>query len=99
MEQGTIEEKSALELKFEQYDAENPKVWAAFVRLTFQLISAGRTHYSSDGILHKIRFETAIAGNDDFKINNSYAAFYSRKFMNTYQKHKDFFSIRKQKAA
>ena len=80
--------------KFERYHKENPEIWEEFKRVTFELIKAGRKHYSADGILHAIRFNTAIRGNDERKINNNYSSMYSRMFTANFPEHKDFFEQR-----
>jgi len=83
--------------KFEKYHRENPEIWEAFKELTFQLIKAGRKHYSADGILHAIRFNTAIRGSNERKIDNNYSSYYSRLFTGNFPEHKDFFEQRKLK--
>jgi hypothetical protein len=65
-----------------------------FKELTFQLIKAGRKHYSADGILHAIRWNTALRGSDERKINNNYSSMYSRMFTSNYPEHKEFFEQR-----
>lgn len=83
---------------FEKYDADNPKIWKMFCKLAHRLIRKGRTHFSADAILHKIRFDTAISGKGDvFKINNNFSAYYARKFMNNFPLYKGFFQLRKSK--
>ena len=87
----TVDPKQA---KFERYHAENPEIWEEFKKLCFDLIRAGRRHYSADGILHAIRFNTVIRGGKDFKINNNYSSMYSRMFTANFPQHKDFFEQR-----
>jgi hypothetical protein len=82
------------QVKFEKYHTANPEIWNMFKELTFQLIKAGRGHFSADAILHTIRFNTAIRGGKDFKINNNYSSMYSRMFTSNYPEHKDFFEQR-----
>jgi hypothetical protein len=82
------------QVKFEKYHAKNPEIWDEFKRLTFDLIKAGRKHYSADGILHAIRWNTAIRGSDERKINNDYSSMYSRLFTANFPEHKDFFEQR-----
>ena len=43
--------------RFEKFHAANPQVWELFKKFTFQLIAAGRAHYSSDAIMQRIRRE------------------------------------------
>jgi len=80
--------------KFERYHAENPDIWNHFKKATFALIKVGRQHFSADAILHSIRFNTAIRGGKDFKINNNYSSMYSRMFTSNFPEHKDFFEQR-----
>lgn len=85
--------------RFEQYHREHPEIYAEFERLAKQLIFAGRTHYSSDGILHIIRYNTALRGKGDYKINNNYSPDYARMFESNYPEHEGFFEKRIRKAA
>lgn len=81
---------------FEQFDADNPKVWELFVRFTFDVIKAGHERFSADSILHRIRWETAIKTTDEhFKINNNFSADYARKFMLQFPEYDGFFELRK----
>jgi len=80
--------------KFERYHAENPDIWNQFKEATFALIKVGRQHFSADAILHSIRFNTAIRGGKDFKINNNYSSMYSRMFTSNFPEHRDFFEQR-----
>lgn len=79
---------------FAEYDAENPAIWQAFRRLTFQLIAVGVKRYGAKCIMEKIRYDTIIRGNGDYKINNNYTAGYARKFAKEYLQYKDFFEFR-----
>ena len=94
MNQLSIFELDPKQVKFEKYHAKNPEIWEAFKTLSFQLIKAGRSHFSADAILHTIRFNTAIRGCLDFKINNDYSSMYSRLFTANFPEHKDFFEQR-----
>jgi hypothetical protein len=87
----TVDPKQA---KFERYHAENPEIWEEFKKLCFDLIRAGRRHYSADGILHAIRFNTAIRGSEMRKIDNNYSSMYSRMFTANYPEHTGFFEQR-----
>lgn len=83
--------------KFERYHAENPDIWNQFKEATFALIKVGRQHFSADAILHSIRFNTALRGGTDFKLNNNYSSMYSRMFTSNFPEHRDFFEQRKLK--
>lgn len=82
---------------FPAYHAENPHIYEAFKKYTFQLINAGRKNIGSKLIIERLRWDTLITGNDDFKINNNYAPFYSRLFMNEFPEHLGFFRQRESK--
>ena len=57
-----------------------------------------RRYYSAKNIFHRIRWETQIEeGNAEFKIDDGWIAHYSRKFMEEFPQHKDFFSTRVRK--
>tara|TARA_B100000575_G_scaffold51979_2_gene38725 strand:+ start:8510 stop:8899 length:390 start_codon:yes stop_codon:yes gene_type:complete len=90
-----------LQAEFDRYHEENPKVYEAFKRLTFQLINAGRENFSASAVVERIRWGVSIGeyGPDDFKINNNYRAFYARLFHMEHPKHDGFFRTRKQKSA
>ena len=67
-----------------------------FERLTLQLISLGIDHYSSDAILHRIRWHKHVeSGDRSFKCNDHWTAYLSRWFVWKYPQHADFFSFRK----
>ena len=81
---------------FSKFDRDNPKVWELFVKFTNEIIRAGYERFSSDSILHRIRWETAISTTDKhFKINNNFSADYARKYMKENPQYDGFFEIRK----
>jgi hypothetical protein len=95
MQQKLFNYKSDLYKKFIEYDAVNPEVYRMFEKFTFEAIKSGYQNSGSQMIIERIRWESiVVAKNDKFKINNDYAAFYSRKFMKEYPMHKNFFRIR-----
>lgn len=84
-----------LEKKFRDYHLNNPHVWREFEKLSWQLIRAGRTRFGAQMIIEVMRWNTAIsAENDEFKINNNYAAHYARMFMAKYPQYRGFFTTR-----
>lgn len=74
-------------------------VYAEFERIALDLIRRGRTHYSSDGILHVCRYHRIIAGEvgDDYRVNNSWSAEFARRFIAEHQEHSQFFELRRSK--
>lgn len=80
---------------FDRYDRENPQIYDMFKRFAFEAIKAGRKRLGAAMIIERMRWETTVAAQDDeFKINQNYAAFYSRKFMNEFPQYTGFFTTR-----
>ena len=80
---------------FKVFDKEHPEVYEGFKK--FALIAMGvRKHYSSDAVLHALRWETMIESGEEFKINNNWSSFYARKFMEESPSHTGFFRLRTQ---
>ena len=73
--------KQTIQKKFERYHELHPDVYQLFLQYARELKVAGCTQYSSDAILHRIRWHKAISGGDDsgFKINNNFSSRYARK--------------------
>lgn len=79
--------------EFEKFHADNPEVYRLFCYFTIQVINAGHSKYSAEAIFNQIRWYTTVeTRGDDFKINNDYKPYYSRKFMEEY--YKDIFRTR-----
>lgn len=81
--------------KFDEFVARCPEVYRAFVAYALRLKRAGKPRYSADAILHVIRFETDLSGNDGWKINNIYSSFMSRKAMAEHSELEGFFETRR----
>lgn len=90
---------SDLQQRFDEFDAAHPKVWELFCSLAFQAINAGHERFSSDALLHRIRWHHAIeARDDDFKINNVLSPYYARKFHREFPGYEGFFETRRLKS-
>ena len=85
---------SASEQKFRIFHEANPEVYELFKRFTFEAMNRGHQQLSAEMIINRIRWETKIITNEDFKINNDYKPFYSRLFIVEHPQHKDFFRLR-----
>lgn len=84
-----------LESQFWNFHAVNPKVYELFKSFTFELIQAGRNHYSSDAVCHRIQWHTTVeTTGDDFRINDHHTAYYARLFMSDFPEHEGFFRVR-----
>lgn len=100
MNQGGLFDHPSLREKFERYDRENPQVWRMFCRFTHEAINAGRARFSAKMVFERLRWYTTVEtrGDDGFKLNNNYHAFYARKFMEHHPQHDGLFETRKQKS-
>lgn len=76
----------------------HPEVWDLFVQFAFEMIDRGYKTYSTNSVIERIRWEKDAGGDGTsaFKINNNYAPFYSRRFMQMYPEHEGFFRTRRQ---
>ena len=83
---------------FEKYHAENPQIYRVFKRFAIEAINAGCKHLGAQTIVERVRWETNVMGNDGYKINNNYSAYYSRLFMKEFPQHVGFFATRTAKA-
>jgi hypothetical protein len=86
-----------IEKAWRVFHENNPLVWRLYEQFTFDLIRAGHEHGSSDMVLHRIRWETALRVNtkEVVRINNNFSSLYSRLFDQNYPQHTGFFLKRK----
>jgi hypothetical protein len=84
---------------FVDYHRDNPHLYDAFKRYSYELKRAGRSHFGAKAIMERIRYESALAGNDEYKINNSYASCYARVLAWEDPVFSGFFEMRTRRAA
>ena len=78
-----------------KWHKKNPQVWELFQKFTFEAIESGRTHYSTNSVIERIRWYTDIETSGDvFKINNNHAPYYARLFHLEYPQYDGFFRTR-----
>lgn len=96
---------SRLERAFLEFDRANPAVWERFCQHCTDLLAAGFTHYSGDGICHAIRFAHDLSiqsvGDMDvegrrLRLNNNFVRFYCERWSREHPEHPGFFYSRKQ---
>lgn len=80
--------------RFDEYHLDNPHVWVGFQQFTFQLLEAGCNVLSANRVYERMRWESDIRGNDMYKLNNDYRAYYARMFMEEYPEHNGKFRTR-----
>ena len=87
-----------MDAQAEAFHKANPEVARLFMHFTKQMISRGFKNYSSMSIIQRIRWETDqanVEGQSSFKINNNYAPWYARRFMEAFPEYEGFFRTRK----
>lgn len=84
--------------QFKAFHEAHPEVWELFQQFAFEKIGQGFKHYSANGIFERIRWEVSRPPPHpaDFKLNNNYRSFYSRRFHLKYPGHDGFFRTREQ---
>ena len=82
--------------QFKKYHSENPHVFNEFRRMAFQIKSTGRKFYSSDAIIHALRYDFDIrTTGEPFKISNTLSAMYARFLVYKEPEFVDFFKFKK----
>lgn len=89
-----------LEIKFNQYNLNNPHVYNLFTKYANEVIGAGHERYSSKAIFERIRWHLSIeTKGDKFKLNNNYTAYYARKYIQDNPSRRDLFETRERRSA
>jgi hypothetical protein len=76
--------KTKLAIKFELFHASNPQVYAALVSLARRFRAKNRSAQTGIKMLYEVlRWEYFLAtdSQDEYKLSNSYTAFYARLIM------------------
>lgn len=90
--------KTTIQHRFEKFDEAYPEIYELFCTFVGLLLSSGKTHYSADAILHRIRWEYDVNPEHDFdgfKINDHFSSRYARKWQEQYPDAHGFFETRK----
>jgi hypothetical protein len=75
-------------------------VCSLFERFAFEVRSSGFKHYTSDAILHRIRWHRRVErGDREFKCNDHWTAPLARWFVARLPHMRGFFSMRERRAA
>jgi len=79
---------------FLKYHTNLPQIWRKFEEKALNLIACGIKRFGAKCIMENIRYEESIETKDEFKICNSFTAYYARAFEIKYPAHKGFFETR-----
>ena len=86
----------AIKERWWAYHKRNPHIYQAFERRAL-LIAGKRWRFGAQAIFETLRWESLVGGDEEFKINNSYTAYYVRLFEHKHPEHKGFFVKRRLK--
>lgn len=96
------QQQAQLALAFEAIPPKPPEgvpdeVTQLFEQFAFQAIASGKTRFSADAILHRIRWYVGVERQDgqEFKCNDHWTASLARYFMKKHPQHKGFFETRR----
>ena len=78
---------------FNKYHKNNPEIYDLFVKFT-KMATLRKQYYSAKAIFHRIRWESMISGEGDYKIDDGWISHYARKFMDDFPQHSGFFKTR-----
>ena len=93
--QMSFEYQSILDHRFEEYDFNNPQIFATFKRFAFEVMAAGHKHFGAKAIFERMRwYFTVEARGDQFKLNNSFVSRYARKLIRECPQFSTFFETR-----
>jgi hypothetical protein len=86
--------------KFERFHAESPEVYRTLVALARQwVVRTGRARIGIATLYERARWELAISTSDpDFKLNNTYRAYYARLIMLQERNLEHLFEVRSSEA-
>ncbi len=85
-------------VNFEQYDKENPHIWALFIHYSSEAKKKGFKRYGAKSVFEVIRWHTPPNKGIPFKINNNFTADYARKMEKEFPDFEGFFEKRTLKA-
>ncbi len=85
--------------KFADFDAANPHVYARIVHIARKMFDTGRRKFwGIAAIYERLRWESVFEttrDEDEFKLNNNYRAFYTRKMFHDFPDMVGFFRTRR----
>lgn len=81
---------------FNDFNKENPHIYAAFEIEALKAIKTGRTKLSAKLLINYIRWNNYATTTDkSFKINDAYQSYFAREFIRLHPEYDGFFNLRK----
>lgn len=92
-----VDHELTLQERFDLFNAHNPQVLAELERMTAALVDRGRRKVGIAMLFEVMRWNWYMTTDgDDFKLNNSYRAFYARLLMDIHPEWRGVFETRNQ---
>lgn len=79
--------------RFIAYHRANPDVWHWFEVYALRAATSGRK-LGAKAIAERVRWETEMVHNEEFRMCNSYISYYARIFAAKYPEFRDYFEFR-----
>lgn len=95
--QANVAPGATLAEQFEDFNARNPHVYRALVRMARELRRKGVRQWGIANLVEKLRFDYAVFTDAGFRLNNNYRAFYARLIMDSEPDLAGFFATRTQR--
>ena len=73
--------------------AKSPRVWRHFERFALEAVQSGRK-MGAKAVMERVRWETEIEQSQEFKVSNSWTAYYARLFAIKYPYYRDYFDFK-----
>lgn len=82
------------------FDSSHPGVFTKFVEFAEQVRARGKTRYSADAILHRIRWWSDVERQSgEYALNNNWTSYLARRLMRERPEFDGFFETRERKSA
>ena len=78
---------------FNEFHTNNPEIYNLFVKFT-NMATQRKQYYSAKAVFHRIRWESMVTGEGDYKIDDGWISHYARKFMDDFPQHSGFFKTK-----
>lgn len=89
--------ESQIEQAAQRFDVEHPQVYALVCRFALEAVAAGRRRVGIAAVWERIRwhFDVETDPANRYRLNNSFRAYYARRFAREHPEHADLFETRR----
>jgi hypothetical protein len=99
IQQSSLKFSATIQDRFDQFHKDNPSIYDLLVRFALEVKHSGRSRYSIDAIIQRVRWHVTIeTRSSDFKLNDHFTSRYARLIMSRVPELDGFFEVRELKA-